>query len=1032
MSSNARLSRSVLGAALLGALATAWAPGARGAACPVPAPVLTGPAGVQAGESYSLSWTNVLTSATAQSADYYVVERSQDANFASGVDQTVTLRSAITLTPGAASAKVLYHRIVVKSSCPTASPAAIVSNVVAVPVNSTCDAPLSVGELHVDPSNPPAYSTWVVTWNTLGSGPGPGGGPTGLKFHIRRTSAFEPDGREWVVDGGAASFSGAPGDYVFQVWAEASCGSLGPWSPSLRVTVGNVMKPALLLVSEPAPIAALVPAAGTRLTTSFVVRNGGTDAIAVRAMADYSGFLLAPDSFALGPNAETAVVVTSLYVSVLERPVHASVVLTAGETTLTGPVDCMFSAVPAKARVVWSDPAADIDRDGNPVLRSIVNPSDVAASFVATVRAPWLTVVALDGQSWDRPLAARETRTVQLVVDRAKRRSGTGTEVGAVSLATVGFPDGVETLLVTDDGPAVPATVGGTGATPATAARTRLLYAAFPNAVDAKNVGRFAADLWLTNSDAVNAVPVSLLFNPIGGPSDGSALRRYDFTLAAGETRRYRSVIGTLLGSEGAFTVEVRATAPTLTATALVNNRPLPATVAMSTAARRAPLGTTPAIGQYGFEMRPTIPGEGVKQSDLLYWVSGLAHDANRRSNLLLLETSGFDTRILVDLFDKNGLPVLRNGAIVSIDRTIPANSTVQLFDDADLFDPAPLSGSYAYARITWKDNSVVDPVGGARGAVVGMATVIDNRTQDSSLHVGVSSNGLNPLQGLSSSVRTGASRGALSALPFAGAPPLLSFPAVHAGGAPLEDGSKPFWRTRITLTNTSSTNDHNMKLRFVDNNSNVITSVTQPLPARAVVAYEDLIEDFFLLPPVTSTFGHIEIENVMNTDGTCCKEGWADVDVQTEAYTVSPATGVGDFKTGMEGYSYLHGYSSFQSNLGTMEFDGAESSSAYRTNLILNEVGGSYCDVVIAAYLPGSFVPIATASKRIPPNGYISEELFRSVLGLNLSELTDVRVVVRQVGGDGVFLAFASKIDVVSGDPANIFLRPAAAGTGR
>ena len=195
MSSNARLSRSVLGAALLGALATAWAPGARGAACPVPAPVLTGPAGVQAGESYSLSWTNVLTSATAQSADYYVVERSQDANFASGVDQTVTLRSAITLTPGAASAKVLYHRIVVKSSCPTASPAAIVSNVVAVPVNSTCDAPLSVGELHVDPSNPPAYSTWVVTWNTLGSGPGPGGGPTGLKFHIRRTSAFEPDGR---------------------------------------------------------------------------------------------------------------------------------------------------------------------------------------------------------------------------------------------------------------------------------------------------------------------------------------------------------------------------------------------------------------------------------------------------------------------------------------------------------------------------------------------------------------------------------------------------------------------------------------------------------------------------------------------------------------------------------------------------------------------------------------------------------------------------------------------------------------------
>jgi hypothetical protein len=548
--------------------------------------------------------------------------------------------------------------------------------------------------------------------------------------------------------------------------------------------------------------------------------------------------------------------------------------------------------------------------------------------------------------------------------------------------------------------------------------------------VDAKRVGRFAADLWLTNSDAVNAVPVLLLFNPIGGPSDGSALRRYDFTLAAGETRRYRNVVGTLLGSEGAFAVEVRSTAPTLTATALVNNRPLPATVAARNASRRTPLGTTPATGQYGFEMRPTIPGEGVKQSDPLYWVSGLAHDANRRSNLLLLETSGFDTKVLIELFDLNGFPVLRNGSIVSIDRTIPSNATVQLFDDADLFDPVPLANSYAYARITWKDNSVADPIGGARGSVVGMATVIDNRTQDSSLHVGVSSNGLNPLQGVSPSVRE--SRGALSTVPFAGAPPSLSFPAVHAGGAPLEDGSKPFWRTRVTLTNTSTSSAHNVKLKYVDNSSNTIVSVTQPLPARAVVAFEDLLEEFFNLPPAASTYGHVEIENVMNTDGTCCKEGWADVDVQTEAYTVSPATGVGDFKTGMEGYSYRHGYSSFQSNLGTMEFDGAESSSAYRTNLILNEVGGSYCDVVIAAYLPGSFVPIATVPKRIPPNGYISEELFRSTLGLNLSELTDVRIVVRQVGGDGVFLAFASKIDVVSGDPANIFLRPAAAGTGR
>ena len=155
-------------------------------------------------------------------------------------------------------------------------------------------------------------------------------------------------------------------------------------------------------------------------------------------------------------------------------------------------------------------------------------------------------------------------------------------------------------------------------------------------------------------------------------------------------------------------------------------------------------------------------------------------------------------------------------------------------------------------------------------------------------------------------------------------------------------------------------------------------------------------------------------------------------MDVQTETYTVDPAQGVGDYKTGMEGYAYFHGYSSFQSNLGTMSFDGAENSSSYRTNIILNEVGGASVDAIISAYMPGSFVPVASVTKRLAPFGYFSDELFTNILGLNLTEVTDVRVVVRQIAGDGVFLAFASKIDRASGDPANIFLRPAAAGTGR
>ncbi len=887
MGSSSRLSRSIVRVALLAAVAGAWAHGARGAACPVPAPVLTGPSEIQAGESYALSWTSVFTDPTASNVNYYVVERSPDFAFSSSVDQITTQRSAITLPPAPASAKILYHRVVVKSTCPTASTVAITSNVVAIPVQTVCNAPPSVGELSVNPPNPPAYSIWVITWNMLGAGPGPGGGPTGLKFRIRQTSGAYANASEWVVAGGASSFTGAPGEYVYQVRAEASCGSIGPWSPSLRVTVGNVLRPALLLVSEPAPIAALVPAAGTRATTSFVVRNGGPGPILVRAKPDDSGFVVAPDSFTLAPNGVQTVGVTSLYVTPLLHPVHATVLLTAGDATLSVPLDCMITPAPSAAKVVWSDPAVDIGRDGDPVLRSIVNPADSVSAFVATVRAPWLSVASLDGQSWDRPLAAHELRTVRITVDRAKRRSGTGTEIGAIALATVGFPDSPESLLVTDDGPPVVPAATGPGATPATAARTRLLYVAFPNAIDARSVGRFAADLWLTNTDAVNPVAVSLLFNPVGAPGDGSYLRRFDLNLEAGETRRYRNVVGTLLGVDGAFTAEVRSPAPTVTATVLVNNRPLPATVAARNASRRTLAATTPATGQYGFELRPTIPGEGAKQNDPIHVVSGLAHDANRRTNLLLLETSGYDTTVLVSLYNNAGRLVTKNGQAVQLLKTVPANGTLQINDADELFDPEPLAGAYAYARTEWK-SSATDATGAQHGSVVGMATVIDNRTQDSSLHVGVSTQALDPSYVPGSSLS--GSRRALALLPFAGAPAPLFFPTVHSAGAPLANGEKPFWRTRVTLTNTSE-EPRTATLEYRDASDSAVTGqLLVGLSPGGVFPVEDVLEGIGILPEQNS-YGVIRISASKNNDGTWAT-GWAGVDVQTETYHGRPRAG--------------------------------------------------------------------------------------------------------------------------------------------
>ena len=102
-------------------------------------------------------------------------------------------------------------------------------------------------------------------------------------------------------------------------------------------------------------------------------------------------------------------------------------------------------------------------------------------------------------------------------------------------------------------------------------------------------------------------------------------------------------------------------------------------------------------------------------------------------------------------------------------------------------------------------------------------------------------------------------------------------------------------------------------------------------------------------------------------------------VDVQTEAYAIDPAAGFGELKTGMEGYAYFHGYSSFQSNLGTMSFDGAESSTNYRTNIILHEVGGaSSRNVVISAYMHGSFVPGRRPSRSGSRRGLLLQRALR------------------------------------------------------
>ena len=346
-----------------------------------------------------------------------------------------------------------------------------------------------------------------------------------------------------------------------------------------------------------------------------------------------------------------------------------------------------------------------------------MNPNATSAAFTSVIRQPWLSVASLDRQAWDRPMSAGEVRGVEILIDRTKRSSPTGTETGTISLMTAGAPGGTSDLVVVDDGvpPPVTASPGAPGAT-GSPTPTRILFPSLANTPDGKGVGWFSSDVWVTNSDAVNAADIALILTPVArsvvaGPGVAPAppvptVHQIDVTLAPGETRHFRNILNTA-GLVGASSLEVRSNATTVSATAVVMNQPLSAAAGGGAVAYASagspPIQPPPRV--FGAEMRPVAPGEGAKVSDPEFVVSGLAYDANRRSNLLLAETSGLDTVVRVQLYQSNGAPVTKGGQPVDFSQLVPAGQTVQinypdLFDDTATYDsPYQLRDRHLPAR---------------------------------------------------------------------------------------------------------------------------------------------------------------------------------------------------------------------------------------------------------------------------------------------------------------------------------------------
>ncbi|MFN7988020.1 MAG: hypothetical protein U0529_11140 [Thermoanaerobaculia bacterium] len=1023
--------RAALVAAGLFLVLPAFPAAGQGTTCPPARPVLSGPGTVNRNEAYSISWTSVLGTRSTGPADIYIVERSEDPAFVSGIERFQTNRTSAAWGAPGGGERTLYHRVAVQSFCAGATAIRVDSQVLPVAVTTQCVPSIALQPPLVSPAAPPSFTTYVVSWDTLGAGePGPGGGAQGLHFRLRRTTSAGED-KETVIDGGTAAFADPPGEYFYSVRTENICGEASEWSKATRVVVGATKTSALVVVSAPRPFL-VADTAGAAASTSVVVRNVGSEELDVTVSSPRGSLLASPASFRILPGDATRVGVAVPAPVDPAAPLHGELAFAATDVALRVPVDVAAAAAAAESPVGWDDDGADVDRAGNGLRRTLVNAGSLPAAIATSISAEWLTVSSLDGKAWDRPMAPGESRPVWISVDRGKRRAAIGTEVGTVTVVTAGHAESPKSLSVIDDGPLV---AGGAGAPsgsddlpPLYLMKSRLLFPSLPNAVDALGVGRYSSDVWLSNVDALSPIKVVLTMTPAGQGNTSAGVRQFVFSLGPGETRRFRNIVGTVFAYEGACSLDVSSPAATLSATAMVNNKPLVPLVAGKTKALGTAIeGTLLSTAEFGFEMRPVAPGEGASAYDPTFVVSGLWHDARRRTNLILRETTGYQTVVKLELFDSAGNPIVKDGAVVSLEITVPALGSLQV-NDAELFPSDALTGSL-WGRLEFR-RGATDAFGRVHGAVVPFATVIDSGTQDASLRVGVSTAALTPYV---ASAAASSLRGLATGVPFGGAPESVFFPVARVTGAALSSGQPPRWRTRATFTNVNATESRTVRFRFRDSTNPGAEKYAAVLVGRGTTAdVDDVLGQLFGVGDSSAAWGTIEVDAVRNGDGSWSNT-WADVDIQTETYTPdteSPSRG--EFRTGMEAYSYRHGYSSFQSNLGTVLIDGAEISPRNRTNVILQEVGGAPCTVAVGVYQPGSLVPLAIQIVALQPFEYVSRELFRDLMQLDLDEVVDARVVVRQTEGDGVFMAFVSKINLVTGDPANVFLRPASAGTGR
>lgn len=902
---------------------------------------------------------------------------------------------------------VTYHwKVVARASCGTEPTLASAER--SFSISDACVAPAAPAVTEAPAGPVDQGDTYVVSWSEV-----PGLDVPGAYVVERALNAsFSPLVDRQVIPAGETSASfdtPQAGTFHHRVYAVAACDptKVSPVSSARTVAVTGglpnvvfTVLPSAVLVPKDAPLAGY--------ETSLTLENIGPSSVDVALVAS---FVDSPPFFTLvdplggdaarltlaprlpktlkvrfeGPSTATPGAFQGLVYAAkaaaaspdLAVAPYAAVSLRVGAAATTaGALQFVEGTTPIDA---VSFPGFAGDDATRPALSVGLKNTGPTPVDVAAEIGPELWLAPETG--WNAtPLAAGETRTLRLFTRRA--RAASGAAFPRYTYLTVRSSGGAAARLLVQDNDVSRVQPG--RLSPPRPGDRAVIVPSLAHATSALG-NTFVSRLILSNVGSEPA-PAELLFTPAGRDGlDPTAVKRAVVTVPPNDVVTLVDPLVRLFGLTPPISgpLEVRAASDRL--------------ASLSTASTLdAPVR---GGGAFGLSIPTLLRGDGARVGRP-HVLGGISATATQRTNVILVETTGLDgARVKLTVYD--GAGTARGEMRVNVPRGshLQVNNVV-----AQVATPAVLPSGHVEIAVE-----------SGAGAVVGVATVLDNNNDDATTYV---SRTAEPRAG-------GARRAAYGAAHDGAAPAATTFrsivPAVVNGFPTFPAADRPFTFQSLlgftSLTGVPAT----FTVTYVDVwSGGTRTTKTITVPARQTVEYPNALEQLFGVVPGARSHGYVEAESTTNGLLYCRVYSKTDTGTLGDSFPVLPIPSESLTGAGSSTPLYVDGLEqSLDPGVGS------------RSNLILNEVTGQPATVRVKLYEAGNRSdPIAETELTLQPKEKLQLSTVFAGLGLDApdrrKDRTNVLLSVSAAPGSaGLVSAFVTTIDAKTGDVKVRLLAP-------